>query len=106
MNSRIHPILLLCFTAILISVPVLLVARSDSNQSSNHASPQDVQSTPAQTKEHKKIILPPYGFSEITPPGKWTAVAEFDVSQSNDLDVPVVIVGLGSYGGKALGPNS
>ena len=61
---------------------------------------QDVQSPPVQTKEHKKLILPPYGFSEVTPPGKWSAIAEFDVKQTNDLEVPVVIVGLASYAGK------
>jgi hypothetical protein len=101
MSTPIRPLLLLCVTAILVSVPVLLAARSDKRDLLlNQGTAQDVEVQPAQTKERKKIVLPPYGFSEITPPGNWTAVAEFDVSQSSDLDVPVVIVGLASYGGK------
>ena len=100
MNSFVRSILLSCFAATLLSVPVFMVARSNDGKSPNNTSAQEVQSTPEQTKQRKKIVLPPYGFSEITPLGTWTAVAEFDVSQSSDVDVPVIIVGLGSYAGK------
>ena len=61
---------------------------------------QNGQTEQVQTEKHKKSILPPYGFSEATPPGDWAAIAEFDVSQTSDPDVPVVIVGLSSYSGK------
>lgn len=96
MNSRIHPILWQCFVVLLIGVRVLIVARAD--EQPNGPVFQGVQ--PEQKKEDKKPILPPYGFSEITPPGKWSAVAVFDVNQTNDPEVPVVIVGLGAYAGK------
>lgn len=99
MNLTIRSVLWFCFAAMLISVPVFLVARSD-GRPLNNAGLQDIQTTSPQTKGRKEPILPPYGFSEITPPGEWSAVAVFDVNQTNDPDVPVVIVGLGSYAGK------
>jgi len=41
-----------------------------------------------------------YGFSEPSPAGDWVVRADFDISQSNDPDVPVVLAGIRMYGGK------
>lgn len=100
MNSRIRllPILLVC-GAVLISATVLLFARPTAGRLTNPEL-QDIESPPSQSNGRKKRILPPYGFSEATPPGRWAAIAEFDVTQTNDPDIPVVIVGLASYAGK------
>jgi len=101
MNPRIRIsrlLVLVCYAAVLISATIL-AARPVQVRSNNPAA-QDVEPPPAQTRGHKKRVLPPYGFSEATPPGKWDAIADFDVPQTNDPDVPVVIVGLASYGGK------
>lgn len=100
MRLQTRSLLFLSFTAVLISVPIFLVTQIDAQPWLENSGPQETQSPSEQTRERKKTILPPYGFSEITPPGKWSAVAEFDVSQTNDHDIPVVIVGLGSYAGK------
>jgi hypothetical protein len=99
MSSTIRFVLWFSFAAMVFAVPAFLFARSDDRPLAN-LGPQDVQSTSEQSKRTTKPILPPYEFSEITPPGKWSAVAVFDVNQANDPDVPVVIVGLGSYSGK------
>ncbi|MBA3356981.1 MAG: hypothetical protein H0U18_13790 [Pyrinomonadaceae bacterium] len=41
-----------------------------------------------------------YGFSERSPSGDWVVRADFDVFQSNNPDVPVVLSGIRSYTGK------
>lgn len=41
-----------------------------------------------------------YGFSEASPLGDWVVRADFDVFQSNDPDVPVVLAGIRTYTGK------
>lgn len=100
MRLQTKSLLFVALTALLLSVPISWVTHSDAHLSLDNAPSQRAQSTSEPTKERKKTVLPPYGFSEITPPGQWSAVAEFDVSQTNDPDIPVVIVGLGSYAGK------
>jgi hypothetical protein len=100
MRLQTRSLLFLSFTTVLLSVPIFLVTQSNAHLWRDNTASQESQATSEQTRERKKTILPPYGFSEITPPGKWSAVAEFDVSQTNDPDIPVVIVGLGSYAGK------
>jgi hypothetical protein len=98
MNSRVYRLVLICFATSLFVLPVWLVARSG-NFNKRSSSQQVVQSTPEQIK-HKRQILPPYGFSEITPGGTWSAVADFDNDQTHDPDVPVGIVAMDSYAGK------
>jgi hypothetical protein len=100
MNPRIRLLLILLVAGVLISATLLLAARANENRLTDRVL-QEVEPPATQTtKVHKKRILPPYGFSETTPQGSWAAIAEFDISQTDDPNTPVVIVGLASYGGK------
>ncbi|HSE30606.1 MAG TPA: hypothetical protein VLA93_03410 [Pyrinomonadaceae bacterium] len=101
MNSRtrVSVTLLVCSAAALISATGLLSTRANETPLTKF---QDVAPTQPQTKKPKKRVLPPYGFSETTPPGTWAAIADFDISQTRDPDIPVIIVGLSSYAGKGL----
>ena len=98
MNSRIR-LVLMCYAAVLACLPAFLIARSDESTPANDLTLQQVEPTQVQDFDLQKK-LPPYGFSEITPTGNWSAIADFDMTQTNDLNAPVVIVGLSSYTGK------
>ena len=100
MNSTIRRLLLIGCVTGLLTVPVMLVARSNQQKLQENPALQEAQSLEEKTKQHKKEIPPPYGFSEQTPPGDWAAIAEFDVNQKDDPYAMAIIVGLASYGGK------
>lgn len=98
MNLLVHRLIVVCFAVMFFIFPFWFVARSDNETPRRSSLAQ--QEVPPKPAKKQREILPPYGFTEITPAGKWHAAADFDISQTHDPDVPVVIVAMSSYAGK------
>src|SRR5689334_22596071 len=98
MNFPVHRLVVVCFAVMFFIFPFWFVARSDNE--TPRRSPVAQQEVPPKPAKKQREILPPYGFTEVTPGGKWQAAADFDTTQKRDPDVPVVIVGMSSYAGK------
>jgi hypothetical protein len=105
MNVILKKIMLTAYGAALVLAAVYVSVRNDQNPNVQARQPNQASTLPQeaevpQTKGKKPDPSKNYGFSEATPEGNWIAGVDFDVQQTSDPEVPVVVTGVRSYAGK------